>query len=73
MSSFFQWLCASCIHERFFFPLAKNLLSLFVKETRHICASQICREIMGLHNRPSVCGGSGPLASELKEKLLVGL
>lgn len=34
-----QWLCASCIHERFFFfPLAKNLLSLFVKETRHICA-----------------------------------
>ena len=35
----FQWLCASCIHERFFFSLlAKNLLSLFVKETRHICA-----------------------------------
>lgn len=34
-----QCLCISCISERFFFPFGpKNVLSLFVKETRHICA-----------------------------------
>ena len=58
----------------FFFPFGQELIKSICKRNQtHLCPRRSAGRLWGLHNRPSVCGGSDRLPLNGRSSLLVGL